>query len=70
MKRNVTVSIAAGLLIAAGLAQAGDVLVAGEFVSENVIMDTRGATAPGGSSFEDAWGKDEYPFPRTYGPID
>ncbi|MGH8665415.1 MAG: hypothetical protein ACREUX_14230 [Burkholderiales bacterium] len=71
MKRNVTVSIAAGLMIVAALAQANDVLVAGEFASENVIMEGRGATAPGGGSFEDdGWVKNEYPFPVHYGPID
>ncbi|MPZ44514.1 MAG: hypothetical protein GEV05_14145 [Betaproteobacteria bacterium] len=71
MKRNIIVSIAAGLMLAAALAQANDVLVAGEFVSENVIVETRGATAPGGGSFaDDGWVKDEYPFPVHYGPID
>ncbi|MGH8638127.1 MAG: hypothetical protein ACREUX_17500 [Burkholderiales bacterium] len=71
MKRNITVSIAAGLMLAATLAQANDVLVAGEFAAENVIVETRGAAAPGGGSFEDdGWVKNEYPFPVHYGPID
>jgi hypothetical protein len=69
MKRNVTVSIAAGLMLAAIFAHANDVLVAGEFASENMIVESRGATA--GSSFAgDGWVKDEYPFPVHYGPID
>ena len=71
MKRNVTVSIAAGLMLAAALAQANDVLVAGEFAAENVIVDARGATGPGGGSLlEDGWVKNEYPFPVHFGPID
>jgi hypothetical protein len=70
MKRNVTVSIAAGLMLAAALAQANDLLVAGEFVSENVIVETTGSAGAGGSSFEDGWVKDVYPFPRHIGPID
>ena len=71
MKRNLTVSIAAGLMLAAALAHANDILVAGEFAAENVIVDARGANVPGGSSFEDdGWVKNEYPFPVHYGPID
>jgi hypothetical protein len=71
MKRNVTVSIAAGLMLAAALVQANDVLVAGEFAAENMIVEAPGATAPGGGSFaDDGWVKDEYPFPVHYGPID
>jgi hypothetical protein len=69
MKRNATVSIAAGLMLAAIFAHANDVLVAGEFASENMIVESRGAAIPG--SFEDdGWVKNEYPFPVHYGPID
>ena len=69
MKRNVEASIAAALLIATAGAQAADVLVAGEFVSENVIVETRSGTAAGGGSYDEMW-TEEYPFPRHYGPID
>jgi hypothetical protein len=70
MKRNVIVSIAAGLMAAAALAQAGDLLVAGQFASENVIVETRGTSAPAGGASEDGWVKDQYPFPRHFGPVD
>jgi hypothetical protein len=66
MKCNVTVSIAAGLMLAAGFAQANDVLVAGEFVSENVIVETGGKA--GASSYENPDWKEHYPFPRHFGP--
>ena len=65
MKRNL--SIAAVLMLAAASAYAGDVLVAGEFASENVIVETREGPAGGFGAYE--W-KDEYPFPRHIGPVD
>ncbi len=67
MKRNVTVSIAAVLMVAAALAQAKDILVAGEFVSENVIVESA-MTGAGGGSYEDPNWKEQYPFPRHFGP--
>jgi hypothetical protein len=66
MKRNVTVSIAAVLMVAAGLAQASDILVAGEFASENVIVESTGMTGAGGGSYEDPVWKEQYPFPRNF----
>ena len=68
MKRNVTVSIAAVLMVAAALVQAKDILVAGEFVSENVIVESTGMTGSGGGSYEDPNWKEQYPFPRHFGP--
>ena len=68
MKRNVTVSIAAVLMVAAALVQAKDILVAGEFVSENVIVESAGMTGAGGGSYEDPNWKEQYPFPRHFGP--
>ena len=55
MKRNIAFSIAAGLVVVAGLAQAGDILVAGAYASENVIVETRGMGGAGAGSFEDGW---------------
>jgi hypothetical protein len=66
MKRNATVSIAAGLMLAAAFAQANDVLVASAFASENVIVETSGPA--GGSSYENSDWKEHYPFPRHFGP--
>ena len=67
MKRNVTLSIAAGLLIAAAAAQAdSNILVAGEFENENMIVESRGAIGAGGGSFEPHW-REVYPFPAEYG---
>jgi hypothetical protein len=67
MKRNVIVTIAAVLMVAAGLARSEDILVAGEFVSENVIVES-GMTGAGGGSYEDPNWKEQYPFPRHFGP--
>jgi hypothetical protein len=68
MKRNVTMSIAAGLLIAAAaVAQAEDMLVAGEFESQNVIVEGAGIAGAGGSGFESEWKTEVYPFPAHYG---
>jgi hypothetical protein len=68
MKRNVIVSIAAVLMVAAGLAKAEDILVAGEFLSENVIVESTGMSGAGGGSYEDPNWKEQYPFPRHFGP--
>ena len=70
MKRNVTVSIAAGLLAATVLAQANDVLVAGAFASENVIVDSAGGAGTRGGAVDNSDWKEQYPFPRHFGPID
>ena len=66
MKRNVKMSIAAGLLIAAAVAQADDMLVASEFQSENVIIRDSSVGA-GGSAPESVWKTEQYPFPAHYG---
>ena len=68
MKRNTSVAIAAALVVAAGLAQASDILVAGEFASENVIVESTGMAGAGGGSYEDPNWKEQYPFPRHFGP--
>lgn len=52
MKRNVIVTVAAGLLVAAAHAQAEGILVAGAFESENVIVESTGMTGAGGGSYE------------------
>ena len=54
-------------MVAAALAQAKDILVAGEFVSENVIAESA-MTGAGGGSYEDPNWKEQYPFPRHFGP--
>lgn len=69
MKRNVTISIAAGLLVAAAAAQAENILVASQFESENTIVDSRGTLGVGGSGFEPMW-REEYPFPVRYGTVE
>lgn len=64
MKRNITISIAAGLLIGAALAQADNIAVAGEL--ENTIIDSRGAVGASGSGFEPLR-REVHPFPAEYG---
>jgi hypothetical protein len=68
MKRNMIVSIATVLMLAAGYVQANDILVATGFTSENVIVDSASMTGAGGGSYEDPNWKEEYPFPRHFGP--
>lgn len=70
MKRNVIVTIAAVLMVAAGLAQSEDILVAGEFVSENVIVESTGMAGAGGGSYQDSGWRDEYPFPSHFETVD
>lgn len=67
MKRNVTFSIAAGLLVAAAVAQAEGILVASQFESENLIVESRG-TADASGGFEPMW-REVHPFPVEYGTV-
>lgn len=68
MKRNVGVSIAAVLLAASGLAQAEDILVAGQFAGENMIVEGSGKAQAASGSYQDPDWKENYPFPRHFGP--
>lgn len=70
MKHRVALSVAAGLMLAAGLAQAKQILVAGEFERENVIVESAGMSgAGGGSPYHPDW-VENYPFPAQFGPVD
>jgi hypothetical protein len=60
MKRNLTLSIAAALMVAGAVAQA-------EVTSEATIMESRGVQGAGGGAYENPYWKDEYPFPRGFG---
>jgi hypothetical protein len=62
MKRNVTLSIAAALLIAGASAQAENSLES----TGNTIVE-HGMEGAGGGSYENVYWKEEYPFPREFG---
>lgn len=70
MKRNLTGSVAAALMLAAALVQAEPILVAADFERENVIVESSGMPSTGGSSqYHSDW-VEQYPFPAHYGPVD
>jgi len=64
MNRNVALSIATFLMVAASAAQAQDMLVASATSPQNV----ESPAATGG--YEDPSWKEYPPFPRHFGPID
>ena len=61
MKRNLTLSIAAALMVAGAVAQAEDHDSTGSTIVESSM---EGA---GGGSYENPYWKEEYPFPREFG---
>ena len=66
MNRNVAVSIATLLMVAASAAQAQDTLVASGLSHQNAIVESPATTG----GYEDPSWKEYYPFPRHFGPID
>jgi hypothetical protein len=66
MNRNVALSIATFLMVAASAAQAQDMLVASATSLQNAVVESPATTG----GFEDASWKEYYPFPRHFGPID
>ena len=63
MKRNLTLSIAAALMVAGALAQAEDL----QSTSEGTIVESAGMVGAGGGAYENPYWKEEYPFPREFG---
>ncbi len=70
MKRSVTVTAAAALMLVAGLVQAKQILVAAEYEQESVIVESGTMSGARGSAFDNPNWVDQYPFPVHFGPVD
>ena len=62
MKRNLTLTIAAALMIVGAPVQAEDALES----TGNTIVE-HGMEGAGGGAYENPYWKEEYPFPREFG---